>query len=317
MNTTYKEISSIRVTGQSQSKWATLALTGLVSTILLIGVGSFVRVSGNGLGCPDWPLCYGRAVPPLQLGAWIEFSHRLLGGIVGLQIFVLAWLAWRGRHQQPRLWGLAAAAVGVFFLQASLGGIHVLAELPYWSGFIHTAVAMALAGLLAALVAATQPGLRRLSAQVAPLVGGGRLPLYAALAAGLTYLLLVSGSLVTRSGASLACPAFPQCGVAGVPPHLEGLITIQMAHRLLAFVVAVAIGLVAWRLLRLGRAAAGLRGFGYGLAALVVVQFSLGISNVLLALPMWSRVLHLMTGGTIWVLMVILAMCLRGRRDTL
>lgn len=311
----YEEIRNEQISTASSSLLGTLALTGLLSTILLIMVGSFVRVSGNGLGCPDWPLCYGQAVPPLgDASAWVEFSHRLLGGIVGLQIAAVIFLAWRHYRDNKLIWRTAVAAGVVLIIQVSLGGLHVLNELPRWTGLIHTAVAMAIAGLLAVLVAVTQPQLQRLARERAALFGQTRLPSGAVVGAVAGYLLLVTGSLVTRTGASLACPAFPHCGVADVPESLSGLITIQMIHRLTAFFVAAVIVLISWQLLKHGRQSKTVRQLAYGLAVLLFLQFALGISNVLLALPLWSRILHLGVGGSIWVLMVILAVTLGYNR---
>jgi heme A synthase len=308
----YEEVNSKQISTAAPSLLGTLALAGLLSTIVLIMVGSFVRVSGNGLGCPDWPLCYGQAVPPLgDAGAWVEFSHRLLGGIVGLQIAAVILLAWRHYRDNKIIWRTAVAAGLVLIVQVTLGGLHVLNELPQWTGLIHTAVAMAIAGLLAVLVAVTQPKLQQLVQERAALFDQTDLPVRAAVVAVLTYILLITGSLVTRTGASLACPAFPHCGVADIPESLSGLITIQMIHRIMAFYVAAAIIVIIHRLLKHGRQSKIVKQFAYGLSILLFLQFALGISNVLLALPLWSRVLHLGVGGSIWVVMVLLAVTLR------
>jgi heme A synthase len=314
----YEEINNNQISTTSNTLLGTLSLTGLLSTILLIMVGSFVRVSGNGLGCPDWPLCYGQAVPPLgDVSAWVEFSHRLLGGIVALQILAIIILAFRHYRSQKLILWTAVTTGFVLVIQVSLGGLHVLNELPSWTGFIHTAVAMSIAGLLATLVAVTHPTLQRLANQRETLFGQTRLKQGTAVGAAATYLLLVTGSLVTRTGASLACPSFPHCGVADIPAALQGLITIQLIHRFSAFSVAVIIILTIWQLLKHGRNTQPAKQLALGLGLLLTLQFALGISNVLLALPIWSRILHLGVGGSIWVLMVILAVTLGHKRKTI
>jgi heme A synthase len=309
-HSTYEEVGSSTVRLSRGSLLRTLAVTALVSTLLLIMVGSYVRVSGNGLGCPDWPLCYGRAVPPMKYGAWVEFSHRLLGGIVSLQIVGLSILAWADFRNDKWIFRPAILVLGVLILQVSLGGLHVLNELPRWTGLVHTGVAMAVAGLLAVLVAATQPALQNLRRELPDLFSKTTLATWSIVGAAATYLLLLTGSLVTRTGSSLACPAFPNCGLADVPEQLQSYVTIQLIHRFSAFTVAFAIVLTVWFVLRFAGQKASLRIIAYSLIGLLVIQFGLGISNVLLALPMWSRVLHLGVGGSIWALMVILAVAL-------
>jgi heme A synthase len=304
---TYKVEDSSRKVVAGRSLLARLSLVTLVTVILVIAVGSFVRVTGHGLGCPDWPLCYGQAIPPLKIGAWVEFSHRLVAGVVGLQVLGLVVLAWRHFRQESWVFGPAVAAGLVLLVQVWLGGSHVLNELPAWTGFVHTAVAMLIAGLVAVLVAVSHPTFEKIGKRAAESLPLRRLSLWAALTAGATYILLVTGSLVTRSGASLACPAFPHCGVANVPETLRYLITLQMIHRYAAFTVAAAVLLLVYFLLRHGQAERLLRRYAYLLLALVGVQFALGISNVLLYLPLWSRILHLTVGGAIWVAAVILA----------
>lgn len=306
----YENIQTNKVIENYTRLFSTLALTGLVSTIILIMVGSFVRVTGNGLGCPDWPLCYGQAVPPMDISAWVEFSHRLFGGFVSLQIAGLIFLAWRHYRSNKLIWRTAVATGFVLIIQVSLGGLHVLNELPRWTGLIHTAVAMAIAGLLAVLVAVTQPDLQALARNKEALFGRTRLKLGAGIGAAATYVLLLTGSLVTRTGASLACPSFPHCGVAEIPESLSGLVTIQLLHRFTAFSIAAIILIIIWQLLKHGRSSKPARQIAYGLAALLLLQFALGMSNVFLSLPIWSRILHLGVGGSIWVLMLILAVTL-------
>jgi cytochrome c oxidase assembly protein subunit 15 len=98
--------------------------------------------------------------------------------------------------------------------------------------------------------------------------------------------------------------------VRDVPESLSGLVTIQLIHRFTAFSIAAIILIVIWQLLNHGRTSKPARQIAYGLGILLLLQFALGMSNVLLSLPIWSRILHLGVGGSIWVLMLILAVTL-------
>jgi len=269
----------------------------------LILAGSVVRVTGHGLGCPDWPLCYGRAIPPAYAGAWVEFSHRLVGGVAGLQITALGVLAWRERRSQRWSHWPAIAAVGLLIVQVLLGGLHVVLEIPPETGLIHTAVAMLIVGLLAFELAVTSPALdgfrssARQAASARPLVA-----LLTALAVA-TYVLLLTGSYVTRSGASLACLSFPLCGSSA--PAAQRLVDIHMLHRFAALAVLVLSGWTIARLVTAVRQGPLLR-YTYLLVTLLMVQSGLGIANVLLLLPMWSRVVHLSLAAVFWSTVVIL-----------
>jgi heme A synthase len=276
-----------------------LALSALISTILLITMGSIVRVTGNGLGCPDWPLCYGRVVPPALTGAWVEFTHRLLGAVTSVQIVLLALFVSRRYRQRPWLLWPAVGAVGLLIIQVSLGGLHVIFEIPPVTGWIHTGVAMLIAGMVAVQVAGLLPAAQPL--RDAALFADRRFAGWLSVTTGAAYLLLLTGSYVTRSGASLACPSFPLCGVAA----RNRLIDIQMLHRYAAFTVAfLTLALVVWLVTR--QEDRRLARFAYVLGALLLAQLGLGASNVLLRLPIWSRVLHLAVAATLWVSLVVL-----------
>ena len=301
-----------RESARISRRYAALSLTAFVSVIVLMTVGSIVRVTGNGLGCPDWPLCYGQVVPPLKLPAWIEFSHRFLGALAGAQIVGLGVLAWRGYRREGWVFVPAMLAIGLLVVQISLGGLHVLLELPPSSGWMHTGVAMAIAGLVASQVAVTHPAAQKLAAQAPALVKRDRgLPVALAVTAAVTYLLILTGSYVTRTGASLACPAFPHCGAEATEIIFPQLVKIQMLHRFTAFGVALTACLTLWRLARAGREARGFRAAAFVLTTLIVVQFGLGIGNVLLRLPPWSRTAHLAVAALLWAGLVMLGVVLR------
>lgn len=272
----------------------TLATAAWISSILLVLIGSIVRVTGHGLGCPDWPLCYGQAIPPGLASAWVEFSHRLFGGITSAQIVLLALLIWRRHRDRSWLTMPMLLAVGLLVVQVLLGGLHVVLEIPPETGLVHTAVAMLLVGTLAvALTGSSELGARLEEAAQRSSIGG-RLPGITALA---TYALLLTGSLVTRSGASLACLSFPLCGA--VERATRQLVEFHMLHRVVAFTVA---GLALYTVYRILKRSAEpvLRRFAYAMVGLLALQFTLGILNVALLLPAWTRVLHLTVGATFW-----------------
>ena len=288
-------------------RYATLSVTAFASVLLLMAMGSIVRVTGNGLGCPDWPLCYGQVVPPFYASAWVEFSHRFLGAVASVQIVGLAVWAWRSRRREKWIVVPAAAAVGMLGAQIVVGGLHVIFDLPPQTGWIHTGIAMMIAALVAAQVAAAHPAARELSARAAVVMARDRgLPVAIATTAAATYLLILTGSYVTRTGASLACPSFPHCGAEINEIAFPELINIQMFHRFMAFGVALTACATLWRLVHAARREPGFRAATLALTALIAVQFGLGVSNVLLRLPMWSRSLHLLVAALLWAGLVML-----------
>jgi cytochrome c oxidase assembly protein subunit 15 len=105
--------------------YAKVALVALAALVLIVLTGAAVRMTGSGLGCPDWPKCYGRTIAPLESHAIIEYTNRLLSGFVGLAVIAAGALAW---FRRPFRWHLAAFGgflpVGVM-CQAILGALVV------------------------------------------------------------------------------------------------------------------------------------------------------------------------------------------------
>src|SRR5579871_3467403 len=113
----------------SPRQFEALAGAALVALTLIVATGAAVRLSGSGLGCPDWPRCYGHVYPPLHTHALIEFSNRIVSGAVGAVAVAVALLAWRRRPFRRDLALLSALLPLGVIGQAVLGGYTVEAKL--------------------------------------------------------------------------------------------------------------------------------------------------------------------------------------------
>src|SRR5438445_6532779 len=182
-----------------------LAFVTATFAYLQIALGGLVRVSGSGLGCPDWPLCHGRPYPPADPHAIIEYSHRAVGTVTGLLILATVAMAWAVfRSRRPLVAWLASASLIGVAGEGVLGGIVVANELQPWLGVVHLGMAMMILGFLVAT--AVMAGPRSAGIPDRPF---RRL---AAVTVGTTYLLLLTGSTVVGSNADAGCHAWPLCG---------------------------------------------------------------------------------------------------------
>jgi cytochrome c oxidase assembly protein subunit 15 len=231
----------------------------------------------------------------------------MLGAIVGLQIAAVTILAWLGFRRDKWIFIPAIITGLLLIIQVSLGGIHVLNELPRWTGVIHTAVAMAILGLLAVLVTSSHDDLRQSNLRISHLLSDTAATSWATIGSAATYLLLLTGSLVTRTGSSLACPGFPLCGLETISEQIRPFVAIQMVHRMAALIVAITIAIIVWYIVKDARYDRLFRRLANLLLVLLIAQIALGIINIYLALPMWSRVLHFGVASSIWALITIIA----------
>jgi cytochrome c oxidase assembly protein subunit 15 len=148
---------------QRFSTFQRLALCTTASTYFLILVGGLVRASGAGLGCPDWPRCFGSWIPPASAAElpshfdpalfnpvlmWTEYLNRLLGVTVGLLILATAVSAWRHHRQDLRILWATGGALLLTGFQGWLGGRVVAAELAAWIVTAHLTVALVIVQLL-------------------------------------------------------------------------------------------------------------------------------------------------------------------------
>lgn len=325
----------------TQRRLAALTALTLFLTFDLIVFGSFTRLSDSGLGCPDWPGCYGEATPfgareeihaaqtvlpsgPVTWSkAWIEMIHRYLAMTVGVLILVMAAAAWRERRQLPfSPWWPTLTLVWVV-VQGLFGKYTVTLKLYPAIVTLHLLGGLA----LLALLAVQHEAFRR---RPLALAGGLRaLAVATALALGVQVAL---GGWVSTNYAVLACQGFPQCngqwwpamdaahgftllrelgqGRDGGALPFEAMVAIHMAHRLFALVLTALLGALAWRLWSGGRRQGDAvpQRFGLALAALLVAQLASGLSNVVLGWPLVAALGHSAgAAGLVLVLALLLA----------
>ena len=300
-----------------------LCLLGTLVALCVIVLGAWVRLSHAGLGCPDWPGCYGHltveqalqnadranaAYPdrPLEADkALKEMIHRYLATALGLLILAIAALAWANRRDPAQPLRLPGFLVMLVVFQGILGMWTVtllLKPAVVTAHLVGGLSTMALLWWLALRVdRSTRPageqGLRRLAVLGLAVLG----------------LQIVLGGWVSTNYSALACPDFPTCqksfwpqmdfhdafvlwrglGIdyeGGVLDH-PARVAIHYTHRLWGVVTAVTLGILAWRAIRMGRSRA-VRVAGTALALLVAVQWTVGPVMVMKALPLELATAH-------------------------
>lgn len=260
---------------------------GLVAiTYVLLIVGASVRVHGAGLACPDWPLCFGKVVPPINFQVGLEFGHRVFAGGVSLLFAWLGYRLWRERgNLTSDLWRWWCAGAVALIMQVILGGLTVLELLAQWTVSSHLLVG----NLFCALVWVVA---LRLGDQ-------GRTEARGALPAAFRVWTLVLGALligqlvlggwVSSSHAGLACGnTWPDCAGRGWFPTLQGLVGLQVAHRLMAGALLMVAGIG----VALARDHLSMRRLCTWMFGLIGGQAALGVANVWLALPVEVTLAH-------------------------
>lgn len=297
-----------------------LSILAAVVAFCVVVLGAYVRLSDAGLGCPDWPGCYGALTVPQSEAAiesaqqaypdkpvehakaWKEMAHRYLAGSLGLLVVALAVLAYRCRQEIRTPWQLSVALVALIIMQALLGMWTVTLLLK------PVIVTLHLLGGITTLAVLSWIAFRHIDQPQVTLPAGQLGWLRLALLVWIAQVLL--GGWTSSNYAALACTDFPTCHGIWWPEmdvsdafhltrslgesrdggqlHLDALTAIQWVHRLGAVVVLVWMGLAANILLQRQHT----RLLAWSLMAIVLCQIAVGIGNLLLQLPLVLAVLH-------------------------
>lgn len=286
------------------------AVGSLLTALLVITLGGVVRVTGSGLGCPDWPLCHGRLIPPPDAKAWIEYLHRLSVSLTSVFVILMAVTA-VAREGFRRGSALPLLAPVLLVVQALLGAATVRLEINPGAALAHTVVAMTFVGTLAIVVTGVAPWATAIGRPVATELAGHvrqRRVRWTLLAlAVVTFLLILSGSYVYRAGAPLACVGYPFCGTAAETASARGLQDIHMLHRYVALASMLLTGHALGVVARLRLETKRLWALMAAAAVMMALQVALGASNVLFTLPEWARLGHLVAASLVFALIVLTA----------
>jgi cytochrome c oxidase assembly protein subunit 15 len=287
------------------SSFQTLALWTTGTTYFLILVGGLVRASGAGLGCPDWPRCFGSWIPPASAAdlpagfeiaqfnptlMWTEYLNRLLGVTVGLLIFATLISAWRHHRRTPKIFWPTLAAFLLVGFQGWLGGVVVQSELAAWLVTVHMVVALVIVSLLlyATVYAFFVAG------AASRIHGTQRRPLAwtTLVLIAITLLQVVLGTQV-REAVDHAMDNGIDRGNA-----LAAVGQFDYWHREAAWFVIAATAILAWIVWTKHEHETALTRATWAVMALVAVQLLLGISMAYLALTPSAQVAHL-TGSSL------------------
>ncbi len=300
-----------------------LAVAAAILALTVIVLGAWVRLSDAGLGCPDWPGCYGhlnwpnadhevrtanQAFPERPVDAakaWKEMVHRYLAGTLVLMVLALNWLAWKKRNGMPAFRAKTGLLLGLILFQAALGMWTVTLKLLPVVVMGHLLGGMATLALMLWIIYSNRyaqgydPGtrVRRMRGLIIT-------------ALTILVLQIALGGWTSSNYAAMACPDFPACqgqfwpdtnfrdgfvlwreigvdfegGVLDLPSRTA----IHMAHRIGAVLTLFVLLYTAFRLSRIS----ALQRCGYLLMSLVSVQFLLGVLNIVLQLPLYNAVAH-------------------------
>ena len=308
-----------------------LAGFGVIFALLVVSVGAYTRLADAGLGCPDWPGCYGFLTVPDQMEeitlaeerypeapvefvkAWWEMGHRYIAGALLLLVFTILALAYRGREAEDTPLKLSSVLMVVILCQAAFGAWTVTLKL--WPQVVTGHLLGGFTTLsLIWLLYLRQGGL---STMVSSLPQPSTL---ARVAFAVVVAQIVLGGWVSSNYAALACYDFPSCDGTYTPPmdleqgfnvfqrvgpnYLGGIMTseartaIHWVHRIGAIVVLFVVGALIVQVMRQTAIV------GYALLAALVTQITLGILNVVWVLPLLNATAHNTVGALLLLVLV-------------
>lgn len=224
--------------------WTHLTTLVLGLTIL---VGGLVHATGSSLACPDWPLCFGKFAPAMEGPVLFEHSHRLIAGTAGVLVWIAGFLYWYNDESLDRQLIVGFMMI-LIVIQAVLGGITVLYQLPYWVSTLHFILAHLSFGGFFILSWSYETSRRKVPPAKNFTSGERTLGLVAFL---VLFFQMGVGAWLRHIGTKGApmefqCDLFPFCEPTWIQYMTEHFLTVYWLHRYTAVLVTALILLVLW-----------------------------------------------------------------------
>ena len=298
--------------------------TSIILAFVVVVLGAYTRLSDAGLGCPDWPGCYGSIVVPESEGeidqsndiyssrpleqgkAWKEMIHRYAAGALGLLVLAMAIMAWKNRSQADQQVVIPVLLVGLIIFQALLGMWTVTLLLKPIVVMVHLLGGLTILLLLVWILLKQVNGATaaaRTNTNLVPLVALGLL---------VVYIQISLGGWTSANYAALVCPDLPVCQGRWIPPmdFKEGFVlwrglgvdyeygvldseartAIHFSHRVGAIIALLFVGFIAIRALY--DTNIKVRSAGWIVLSALLLQFCLGLANIYFLLPIAIAVAH-------------------------
>lgn len=280
-----------------------LLLTAAVMTYLLVTMGGIVCVTESTLGCPDWPGCFGQIVPPLQINAIIEYTHRFVAALTTPLIIAAAVVGWRRTPSLKWVSGPPLIAVGLTFVVIVFGAFAVLTGLPPALAAVDLGSALLVLALMvtATVVAFTR---RNDSGLVNPLSFRSPFAKLTLWTAGAVFFVLVSAVLVAQSGSLVRCLGYPLYNEPLLLSDLRGW--LLLARRLIAGASAILIGAIVIQAWRTQRGEAQIRRAASLVGVLLLAEAIIGILILTSGFAPSLLVAYVAVAAALWVMLVVL-----------
>jgi heme A synthase len=285
-------------------RYRKLLITTMIFTYLLIVIGGIVRVTGSGLGCPDWPTCFGKWIPPLRADAIIEYIHRLVATLTSPLILASAVVGWWKFRQVKLIINSLIWSVVLLGVQGLLGGVVVLLETPPDLVALHMGNALLILGLIILAGMAANYLQKDFGRQpkLSFTTSFGKLVFWTII---IIFVVLVTGAFVAGSGSTFACSGWPLCNGELIPQHTLGW--IHMFHRLMVAIATIYVLRLFFKAREMDNLPQSLRTTILWMLILFFAQAAVGGLKVSFQFPVWLLGTHVALAAAVWFAIVLIA----------